>query len=311
MLAYVASIAAAPRSAAELWDIIQQCWIVILALTIPYLVARALVWHELLLQVGIRIPWRQLIVAFSGGELTKSLPAGVYTQNYLLARLEHFNRLSLVRSGTATTAMLGLETFVAVPAALVIGIPGSPWLFWIIIGVIVAWLVVMAIAWMLVHYLAVHTDPSKHPVLRRGARLAKEFFEAGADLVGRRTLLSLIPTAIYMLIYVVDLFVILRAAGAQHITFVETLGVYAVIVLAVVLVPIPTELGITEFTGFGALQAYGVPGSMAAVSMLGLRLLATGMTIVVAGLLLLLMRGQLKQAIAATPEGLRDDKAAS
>jgi uncharacterized membrane protein YbhN (UPF0104 family) len=148
-------------------------------------------------------------------------------------------------------------------------------------------------------------------LLRRGARLAKEFFEAGADLLGRRTLASLIPTAIYMLIYVVDLFVILRAAGAQHITFVEVLSVYSVVVLAVVLVPIPTELGITEFTGFGALQAYGVPGSLAAVSMLGLRLLATGMTIVVAGVLLLLMRGQLKQAREEAPEGLRGGEAAS
>jgi hypothetical protein len=50
---------------------------------------------------------------------------------------------------------------------------------------------------------------------------------------------------------------------------------------------------------------------MAAVAMLGLRLLATGMTILVAGLLLLLMRGQLKQARESEPEALQGGEAAS
>jgi uncharacterized membrane protein YbhN (UPF0104 family) len=68
------------------------------------------------------------------------------------------------------------------------------------------------------------------------------------------------------------------------------------------MVPIPTELGITEFTGFGALAAYGVPGPTAAVIMLGMRLLATGMTIVVAGALLLLLRDELR-AVEAVDEG--------
>jgi len=98
------------------------------------------------------IAWKQLAVAFAGGELTKSLPAGVYTQNYLLGRLEHFGRLSLIRSSMATAAMLGLETLLALPVALIIGIPGARWLFWTLIAIVIAWLVLLGAAWVLVRY---------------------------------------------------------------------------------------------------------------------------------------------------------------
>lgn len=309
LLAYVSSVAVAPRSGGQLWVVIQHTWLLILLLTLPYLACRALVWRELLCQVGLAVPWRQLSVAFAGGELTKSLPAGVYTQNYLLARLEHFGPRSLARSSTATTAMLGLETFVAVPIVLIIGIPGAPWLFWTLVGVVVSWILVLTIAWFLVRFWASRLAPEEHRWLGRGLQLAKEFLEAAPDLVARRTLLSLIPAAIYMLIYVVDLFAITRAVGVHSLSFAHTMAVYGVVVLAVILIPIPTELGITEFTGLGALAAYGVPASTAAIIMLSLRLLATGMTIVVAGLLLLFLRGEFAQAKRASRPDIQSGEA--
>ena len=311
LLAYVSSVAAAPRSGGELWLVVQHTWFLILVLTIPYLAARALVWHELLLRVCIRIPWRQLLVAFAGGELTKSLPAGVYTQNYLLGRLEHFNRHSFVRSSMATTAMLGLETAIALPIAMIIGIPGAPWLFWTLLAIVLAWIAVIIVAWMLVRVGIARTDPEKHALRRRAAIVAMEFLEAAGDLVTWRTLRSLIPTAIYMLIYVIDLYAILRALGVDNISFIHTMAVYAVIVLAVVLIPIPTELGITELTGLGALTAYGVPGSVAAVAMLSMRLLATGMTILVAALLLFVMRGEFARARAEERQDVRGSEASA
>lgn len=296
LLAYVFSLAVGSRSAGQFWVVVQHTWLLILLLTFPYLAARALVWHELLIQVGIKIHWRQLIAAFSAGELTKGLPAGIYTQNYLLGRLDHFGRVSLVRSGMATTAMLGLETLIALPVALIVGIPGAPWLFWTLLGIVLLWLAVLGLAWMLVNYWAARVDAGSHPWLQRGLALAQEFLDAAVDLVAVRTVKSLIPTAAYMLIYVVDLYAIIRAVGVSPVTFAQTMAVYAVVVLAVVLVPIPTELGITEFTGFGALAAYGVSSSTAAVIMLCLRLQATGMTMLVAGLLLFLTRGELAAA---------------
>jgi uncharacterized membrane protein YbhN (UPF0104 family) len=139
---------------------------------------------------------------------------------------------------------------------------------------------------------------------RRTVVVIEEFLNAGAELISRRTAQALVPTAAYMLIYTIVLYAILQAAGVHSLSFEDTLGLYAVLVLAVILVPIPTEIGITEFTGLGALLAYGLPGSTAAVVMLSFRVLATGATIVLAGALLVLMRHELVPAASAAPEGL-------
>jgi uncharacterized membrane protein YbhN (UPF0104 family) len=94
----------------------------------------------------------------------------------------------------------------------------------------------------------------------------------------------------------VDLELILHALGQNNVSLIHAMVVYSASVLAVVLIPIPTEIGITEITGLSALRAYGVPSSTAALAMLSLRLLATGTTIVVAGALLFVMRGELRRA---------------
>jgi uncharacterized membrane protein YbhN (UPF0104 family) len=296
MLAYVASVASAKNSATELLQVLSQTWIPVLLLTFPYLIARALVWYGLLTQLNIRVPVRQAAVSFAGGEMTKSLPGGVYVENYLLGRLVHFGRHSLIRSSMATTAMLGLEALIAVPAALIIGVPGKRWLFWVILGVVLFWLVALGVTWIVVRYWAHGERRQEHPKIGRVAGAAEEFLRAGRELLTGETLLQCLPTALYMLVYVIDLFLILRSLGIHYVTFVDTMAVYAFVVLAVILVPIPTELGITEFTGLGVLLAYGVPQSIAAVAMLSLRVLATGLTIVVAGIVLFVLRGELSRA---------------
>lgn len=293
MLAVVSRVAAAHNSAAQLWTILQRTWFLVLILTIPYLAARALVWQGLLQELGIRVSVRNMAASFAGGEITKTLPAGVYVQNYMLARLQHFSRYSAIRSSMATTAMLGLESAIALPVALVFGVPHQPWIFWTLIGAVCAWIAVLLLAWMLVHRWGPDFDDRLPSWLRRTRALAEEFLAAGGELVNLKTTRSLIPVAIYMLFYVIELYAIIVALGIRGITFTDTMGVYALIVLVVVLVPIPTEIGLTEFAGLGALLAYGVARSTAAIVMLSLRILATGMTTVVAMLILLLLRSEL------------------
>ncbi len=295
LLGYVLSVAASPHSAGEVWTVIRHAFFPVLLLTFPYLAARAYVWRQLLLQLGFKIPWPQLAAAFAAGEMTKSIPAGVYTQNYVLGKLYHFNRVSTVRSSTATTAMLGLETLVAVPVVLILGVPGESWVRLALIAVVGAWLVVLFAAWVLTHYWQTHLNPRRHPRLRSVMHLAAEFLDAGGELVARRTAWAILPTILYMLVYVVDLHFIIRALGVPGLEFSHLMVVYAVTILAVVLIPIPTEIGITEITGFSVLEAYGVPGPTAAVAMLSLRVLATGLTIILAGVVLFSLRGELRQ----------------
>lgn len=92
-----------------------------------------------------------------------------------------------------------------------------------------------------------------------------------------------------------DLFLILQALGF-HLGWVAVITVYAAMVLAVVLIPIPTEIGIAEISALGALEAFGVPHHSAAVVSLALRILATGSTILLAGLVFVALRGELKKA---------------
>jgi uncharacterized membrane protein YbhN (UPF0104 family) len=300
LLAYVSYIAAAHESWTGLWEIVRQTWAIVIILSIPYLVSRAYIWYGLLCRLGIDVPLRHLVVAFAGGEMTKSLPAGIYVENLILGKTQHLNRAEAVRSTVATTAMLGLECALAVPLIIVAGLPGEPWVRWTVVGVVVAWVLIVAIVRVLVSEALARQTWRGVRWLCQAAMSVKDFIDAGGELVRPSTALYLVPTAVYMLVYCVYLYAIAHAIGVHHLTFMQAVTAYAVIVLAVILVPIPTEIGIAEFTGFGALQTFGVSGSTAALIVLALRLVATGATILVAAIVFVVARIGL-QAEAEVP----------
>lgn len=294
LLAYVASLASTPQAAHALGVVMQRVWWIVLLLTIPYLAARAYVWNDLMRELGITTPFRRLLLAFAGGEMAKSLPAGVYVENYLLNRLSHLDKERAVRSTAATTAILGLESAVALAVVLIVGIPGAIWVRWGLVAVVVIWLVLIAVGWLLIRR-ELHTRSTLPAWLRQVLTAAESFLKDGGALLRWRTLTNIGPTALYMGVYAVDLFLILQALGF-HLGWVAVITVYAAMVLAVVLIPIPTEIGIAEISALGALEAFGVPHHSAAVVSLALRILATGSTILLAGLVFVALRGELKKA---------------
>ncbi|HLH25304.1 MAG TPA: lysylphosphatidylglycerol synthase transmembrane domain-containing protein [Chloroflexota bacterium] len=290
LIAYVSALAASPQSGDYIWAIVDKTWWIVLVLTVPYIGARAILWHELLEQLDIRVPWRPTLAALAGGELAKTIPGGIYVQNYILARLEGFGELPVVRSSTATTATLALESALALPVALLVGVPNTPWLPWLLVGIVAVWLAVLVLLRLVVRYWELHLAAWMPVWLCKGLLIADEFLDAGAELATWRTARALVPTAVYMLVYVADLYVIAGAIGVHMITFLQMMGIYAIVVLIVILVPIPAKLGTTELSGLTAFVAYGVPSSTAALIMLGLRLLATGATMLLAAALLLALR---------------------
>ena len=302
LAAYVISIAVAPKSGGELWAIVRSTWWLVLLLTIPYLAIRAFIWRRLLEELGITIPWRPLLASFAGGEIKKSLPGGIYVENYLLARLAHFRQHATARSSMATTATLGLEALVAVPILLIIGLPGQTWLFWTVVGIVSAWLALLVVAWLFIKYQAAHTTPRTAQWRRTVREFLSDFLDAGGDLISWHTAALVIPAALYMLVYAVDLYAITRAVGVHNVSFVNAMSIYAFVVLTVILVPIPTELGLTEFSGLAALLAFNISQPTAAIIMLGLRALATGMTILVGGALLVFLRGEFSHPDIAPAE---------
>ncbi len=306
LLAFVSLIAAAPASGGELLAIVQRTWWVALLLTIPYIGARAMVWHELLEQLKVAVPWRLTLLALAGGEIAKTLPGGVYLQNYILARSADLGETLVVRSATATTATLGMESALALPVALIIGLPNAPWLPRMLLGAVATWLVLLTLLWLLIHHWQVHLAAGTPRRLRHALLIAEEVFAAAAQLVTWRTFRTLAFTAVYMLVYVAELHLVATAVGVSAIGFRAALGIYSIVVLAVILVPLPTKLGATELTGLTALVAYGAAAPLAAVIMLGLRLVATGATMLVAAVLMLVLRREFARprGFPSTPTAL-------
>jgi uncharacterized membrane protein YbhN (UPF0104 family) len=295
LLAYVAKIVSNPRSTGQLWAALQGAWWMVLLLTFPYLACRLYVWNDLMRELGLRIPWRPVLVSFAAGEMTKSIPGGIYLENYLLDRLSHLDENRVVRSTVATTALLGLEALLSLTVVLLLSVPGWTWVRWALLGIVAVWIGVLGLIWLLVHKSA--RLESRFPFWLRHLRFdAEQFLEAGRCVMRPRTLRDLPPTASYMLVYSADLYVIMRALGARHIGFVAIMTVYSVVVLAVILIPIPTDLGLAEISGLGALTAFGVERGMAAAIVLALRVLGTGATLLVAAVILVLFRGELSRA---------------
>jgi hypothetical protein len=73
LLAYVASLASTPQAARELGTVTQQVWWIVLALTIPYLAARAYVWKDLMQELGLRVPLRRRSTILLAGLVFLSL----------------------------------------------------------------------------------------------------------------------------------------------------------------------------------------------------------------------------------------------
>jgi uncharacterized membrane protein YbhN (UPF0104 family) len=260
-------------------------WLALL-LAIPYFGLRALTWGLLLAQVGVRASPREIVAAFCAGELTKSLPLGVYLETYVLARLRSLSEPQVVGAAVATTGldmMIGAVVFVS---GMAIGLPGAPWFRGLLVGLAVAWLIVYGAVWAAGRRLR----PS-HWVLRsRLGRALVRIIREAASGIGRLLrpglLRPLATTSGYLLILVAVLWLALDALGFGWLGIGAAVSVVVITNLVNVMLPIPVELGITEITGVGILAAWGVDPRDAAIAMLGYRVLTTGaLTLVILGVL--------------------------
>ncbi len=258
-------------------------------LALPYFVLRAFTWHLLLEQVGVTAPLRQTVAAFSAGELTKSLPGGIYLETYVLARLERLREREIVKAAVATT---GMDVFVGASAfvtAMALGLPGRGWFRWLLIAVAGAWIVFFCLIWLLSRWWQPQSRASSPAWARAMGRIVGEAASGAARLLQTASIRPLATTASYLFLYAVVLWLVLQAMGLGSVGFVAAVSVIAITSLANDLLPIPTELGLTEITGVGVLGAYGVAAPTAAIVMLGYRIVTTGaLTVVVLAVIVVL-----------------------
>ncbi len=298
LFGYVVDIASHGDLAGDLGSILARIGLAAGILAIPYFALRALTWHLLLDQVGVAAPVRRTVAAFCAGELTKSLPGGVYLETYVLARLERLREPEIVDVAVATTGMDVTVGTVSFLTAMAIGLPGRGWFRLMLIAIAGAWVVGFALIWLVISWWRPQERPSAAGWARTLGRILVEAARAASRLVRPAAIRPLATTTAYLGLSVAILWMVLSALDMAGIGLVAAVSVVAITSLANDLLPIPTELGLTEITGVGVLGAYGVEASTAAIVMLGYRVVTTGaLTIVV-----LAVMGYLRSAYAGGAE---------
>jgi uncharacterized membrane protein YbhN (UPF0104 family) len=289
---------------ARAWQLMMQTgWqtvVGVVLLTIPYLAARLLVWRQLLAEEGVALTWRPIMAAFAAGEFSKSLPGGIYIEDYLLGRCG----VRIAPSLIATTAVSGLETLMAVPVVLGFGVPGWGWLLPTIAGVLAVYVVGLSALWWAANPggadVRVHRP---HPVLALMRGVCSFLAAARPLLVLRTVRATLVPVVLELTLVAVDVWLLGRAVGIPGISFREAAVVYGFSTLVLVLIPVPTDLGTTEASGAGALLAFGATRPQAVATLLLLRILLTGATMLLTGPLVLALSRQLRPPRALVPRG--------
>lgn len=271
----------------------------VFVLMLIYLLAKGAQWRLYLGRLGIRPGLRELLVPYAGGELSNSLPMGVYVENYLL---KGAYGSGFGRSAAATTWMLITEIITCLFALVVIGVPGWLWVRPLAGGLLLGMLLVGLLFFRtrLVCNLLDRWQP-RHKWAQGAVRGFRQFLEGSGRLFSWHTLVFGLPlTAIYLGAYATALYVIgntLISPAGHAWSWPEAAAAFAFSLVIVLLVPALPHLGSVEASGLGVLLAFAVTRNLAVASFLTLRLVATGAIIVVCGLALILLHREVSEVI--------------
>jgi uncharacterized membrane protein YbhN (UPF0104 family) len=245
------------------------------ALALVYLVIKGLELRLLLGRLGIRPGWRRLAFAFVVSEMTITIPAGVFAQNYIL---QHTCSAGFVRSAAATTAMLIIELFIILSMLTLLGMPGWGW-------VRLMAMVVLAGLVPTIGFLASPDALAARLLARvRGERL-KRIVRGIADvsaglreLKEARTVLPALFLALGYLGALATAFTLIgRGTGLEQLGYFQGVAIYSFsLTVTLLMMGMLTQLGVIEVAGLGAATAFGYGPSEALALMLGFRLIWMG-----------------------------------
>lgn len=245
-----------------------------LACAAVYLALKALQLRMLLANLGLRIPWRNFGLAFCVGELTATLPFGLFSQNWVMSASSHVH---VGRSAAATVMMLFAEAIVVLAVLAVYGIPGWS-------AVRPAALAVLAgcgaFVFGVVRYEHVTTRVA-HKVRHEAARRA---LLSGIELLGSLRKLSSIALlganvllgAAYLGALAYALLLVGHAIGLDELDYAKAAAIYA-FALAVVLLGGGAfgQIGTVDVLGMVAARSFGIGYTDGLALMLGFRLVWT------------------------------------
>lgn len=244
-------------------------------LAATYLAIKGWQFGRLLAAANIRTRRKPRWLAFAIGEISLTLPFGVYAQNYVLKKAQgtHF-----AASATSTTMMLALEIALLMVVLAIVPIDGWPELrptLWGIIGACVL-IGILAARWLPLQQLIQRLAGAEHRV-GWFARGVLDFTRHLRIMARPRVLLhNAVLTVAYMLALVVAFDHVGDAVSHTPLTFHVALVVYAFgLLIAMSLGSMLSQFGVLELTGAAAAQAAGLGLQDGLAALLWFRLLWT------------------------------------
>jgi uncharacterized membrane protein YbhN (UPF0104 family) len=261
---------------------------------------RVVEWRYLLSALGKRPTARHSVLTLLGGDASQILPAGIYFQNYLLQQTEG---TAISTSLAATLAMQLLEAAVSLLVLGAIGVPGWGWLrpvVTVVMGGYILFLVLVS-RQAVVNWLEEHS---------RGKRFAGWLMDQLAHfLAGLECLMKpgvvirgSLLTAAYLVFTIGAFYVTVQAYGLPNVSPAAAAAVYCFVLTLVILVPLPSDWGLSEGSGVAILLAYGVPLAQGLTIMLINRFAILLLTEVITGIVILVYHGDLRHGKGEMPD---------
>lgn len=245
-----------------------------LAAAACYLACKAAQLKLMLTQIDVQIPARPFWLAFAVGELTVTLPLGMFSQNWVLSASR---RIHIGRSSAATVMMVLAEVAVVFLFLAVTGVSGMPATRPLAVVVLVATGVLLTALVLFEHRARAHVTRLRHRWARRGAEAALEMLRGLRKLSTPVMLaISVVLAAVYLGALTYAFWIIGRGMDAHHLDYLTAATIY-MFSLAIILVGagLFSQIGTVELLGMLAAHAAGIDYTDGLALMLGFRIVWT------------------------------------
>jgi len=240
-----------------------------------YLGCKAVQLRWMLNRIDVCIPPRSFWLAFAVGELTVTLPLGLFSQNWVMSASR---RVHVGRSAAATVMMLLVELAAVFLFLAVVGVPKWSEVRWVAVAVLVLFVGFVSGAIVFEDKARRLANGVRREWLKKIAKGGVEMLDGLRKLYTPKTMaISLVLAAIYLGALATAFWQVGRGMHVQHLGFVDAATIY-MFSLAIILIGagLISQIGTVDLLGMVIAQAYGIGYTDGLAMMLGFRIVWTG-----------------------------------
>ena len=255
---------------------------IILALFVGRELFRSIEWRVFLNAIGIHASRREAFLTLTGGDAASILPGGLYFQDLLVKR--EF-QTGISEPLAATTLMLWMELTVSMAFLAITGVPGAAWVRPAMAAGVAGSVLILLLGrtrilvavqqWnrRLADHLGQHWKGAAGRIGGKVLDGLDRFIGSYAPLAHLKVVIAgLLLCAAYMVLTILALYLIAIHLDVR-ISLWQAVAIYSIMLLVIVIVPLPTDIGLGEFGGVGAFLLFLVPAAVALAALLVFRIL--------------------------------------